>query len=144
MQMSGSQTGISSVMIRFSHCVVPVGNVPSTGIALTGSTSPLPAMMVAVTFFTNSGALSDTVGGISMVLVACAGHLYLVQVASGGIDCGKVLLNDLLTALAISLLNGVLDLAIASSCGSTPLMAKKQVCMIVLMRAPMPVSPATS
>ena len=34
--------------------------------------------------------------------------------------------------------------AIASSRGSTPLMAKKQVCMMVLMRPPMPVSRATS
>ncbi len=33
--------------------------------------------------------------------------------------------------------------AIASSRGSTPLMAKKQVCMTVLMRPPMPVSWAT-
>ena len=33
--------------------------------------------------------------------------------------------------------------AIASSRGSTPLRAKKQVCMTVLMRPPMPVSCAT-
>ena len=33
--------------------------------------------------------------------------------------------------------------AIACSRGSTPLMAKKQVCMIVLTRPPMPVSRAT-
>ena len=34
--------------------------------------------------------------------------------------------------------------AMASSRGSTPEIAKKQVCMIVLMRPPMPVSFATS
>ena len=34
--------------------------------------------------------------------------------------------------------------SIASSRGSTPLMAKKQVCMMVLMRPPMPVFWATS
>ena len=34
--------------------------------------------------------------------------------------------------------------AMASSRGSTPLMAKKQVCMMVLMRTPMPVFSATS
>ena len=33
--------------------------------------------------------------------------------------------------------------AMASSRGSTPEMAKKQVCMMVLMRTPMPVSRAT-
>src|SRR3972149_2812236 len=49
MQMSGSHTGISSPMLRFSHCAVPVGYVPSTGIALTGSSSPNPAIIFAVT-----------------------------------------------------------------------------------------------
>jgi hypothetical protein len=34
--------------------------------------------------------------------------------------------------------------SIASSLGSTPEMAKKQVCMMVLMRPPMPVRSATS
>ena len=34
--------------------------------------------------------------------------------------------------------------AIASSRGNTPLMAKKQVCMTVLMRPPMPAARATS
>ena len=34
--------------------------------------------------------------------------------------------------------------SMASSRGSTPLMAKKQVCMMVLMRPPMPVCLATS
>ena len=34
--------------------------------------------------------------------------------------------------------------AMASSRGSTPEMAKKQVCMMVLMRTPMPVRRATS
>ena len=36
-----------------------------------------------------------------------------------------------------------LILAMASSGGSTPEMLKKQVCMMVLMRTPMPVSFAT-
>ena len=43
-------------MLRFSHCAVPVGQVPSTGKALTGSRSPLPASITAVTRWTNSGA----------------------------------------------------------------------------------------
>ncbi len=37
MQTFSSHTGISSEMLRFSHCAVPVGNVPSIGILLTGS-----------------------------------------------------------------------------------------------------------
>ncbi len=40
MQMLGSQIGISCAMARFSQRAVPVGQVPSTGIALTGSRSP--------------------------------------------------------------------------------------------------------
>src|SRR5579885_2978463 len=35
MQSSSSQTGISSAMLRFSHCAVALGKVPSMGIALT-------------------------------------------------------------------------------------------------------------
>jgi len=60
MQMSGSQIGISSAMERFSHMAVPVGNAPSTGSADTGSRSPLPASIMAVTRLTNSGAISGT------------------------------------------------------------------------------------
>ena len=45
-------------MARFSYCVVPVGKVPSTGSALTGSWSPSPAIMIAVTRWTKSGAPS--------------------------------------------------------------------------------------
>ncbi len=63
MQREESQAGISSAMARFSHLVVPLGQVPSTGKAETGSRSPLPAIMIAVTFFTKSGACSDTMGG---------------------------------------------------------------------------------
>ncbi len=48
MQISGSQIGISAAIERFSQRAVPVGKVPSTGIALTGSRSPSPAIMRAV------------------------------------------------------------------------------------------------
>ena len=68
MQVSGSQTGISSAMLRFSYCAVAVGKVPSTGIALTGRSSPRPPMISAVTFWTNSGANDGTTGGSSIVL----------------------------------------------------------------------------
>ncbi len=73
MHTSGSHTGISRAMLRFSHCVVPVGQVPSTGISLTGTSSPFWAIMVAVTLFTKSGASSGTTGGISMELVTSSG-----------------------------------------------------------------------
>ena len=63
MQMAGSHTGISSARLRFSHWPVPVGQVPSTGKALTGSASPLPASITAVTRCTKSGAAAATIGG---------------------------------------------------------------------------------
>ena len=50
MHTSGSQIGISGAMERFSQRAVSVGKVPSIGIALTGSRSPLPAIISDVTF----------------------------------------------------------------------------------------------
>ncbi len=55
--------------MRFSQRVVAEGNVPSTGILETGSPSPSPTMMGAMTSLTKSGAWSDTGGGISRVEV---------------------------------------------------------------------------
>ena len=60
MQMGSSQIGICWAIARFSYLVVPVGKVPSTGSALTGSRSPSPAISRAVTCLTKSGALSGT------------------------------------------------------------------------------------
>src|SRR5471032_2617464 len=60
---SGFQIGTSSAILRFSHCVVPVGQVPSGGKAETGSASPSPASIAAVTVLTKSGAASETIGG---------------------------------------------------------------------------------
>ena len=69
MQIAGSHTGMSWAMLRFSHWLVAVGQVPSTGNALTGSRSPLFAIMTAETRFTKSGASSDTIGGRERVEV---------------------------------------------------------------------------
>ena len=51
-------------MLRFSYCVVAVGQVPSSGMALTGRVSPFCDMILAVTFLTNAGAVAETTGGI--------------------------------------------------------------------------------
>ena len=96
MQTSGSHTGISSAMLRFSHFAVPVGYVPSTGSALTGKLSPWPAIMRAVTSRTNCGACGDTAGGIAIVLVAAVGNLHLEQVRQRVVHGGEVHLHDLL------------------------------------------------
>jgi hypothetical protein len=73
MQIFESQTGISSAMLRFSHFAVAIGQVPSTGNALTGRRSPLPASITAVTFCTKSGARSDTSGGRIRAALTFAG-----------------------------------------------------------------------
>ena len=62
-------------MFRFSHWAVPVGNVPSGGSALTGSESPLPAMIGAVIFWTNSGASAGTGESMSNPLDTWSGTL---------------------------------------------------------------------
>src|ERR1044071_3822729 len=59
-------------MFLFFHLVVPLGKVPSTGMALTGNSSPRPSIILAVNSRTNFGALSGTVGRISQRRVAFA------------------------------------------------------------------------
>ena len=73
MQIAGSQTGISAARLRFSHRVVPVGQVPSTGKAETGRRSPWPAIITAVTRWTKSGASFGTAGGRRAAAVASEG-----------------------------------------------------------------------
>jgi hypothetical protein len=60
-------------MLRFSHRDVPDGQVPSDGIALTGSSSPRPAIIGAVTCRTNSGTSSGTTEGSGVRLLTAVG-----------------------------------------------------------------------
>src|SRR5512146_2016179 len=60
MHRSDSHTGISRAMLRFSHFVVPVGKVPSTGMAETGTESPSKAIIGPSTSRTNAGASAGT------------------------------------------------------------------------------------
>ena len=60
----------SATTLRFSHCAVPLGYVPSTGSALTGSSSPRPAIIRAVTSRTKAGAC---VGDERAAVAACVG-----------------------------------------------------------------------
>ena len=55
----------------------------------------------------------------------------------------KILLDHGFTALPVGFLDGLLDGRDGLPPGRTPLMAKKHVCMMVLMRLPMPASRAT-
>jgi hypothetical protein len=69
------QKYVSSAMLRFSQRVVPMGQVPSGGSAETGSASPRPASIAAVTVLTKSGAASETTGGINTVMQMAFFHL---------------------------------------------------------------------
>ena len=101
----------SRAMLRFSHCAVAVGKVPSTGSRLTGRASPSPAMIGREHVLHECRApRSGTTGGSSMSLRRLGRDLDFVQVAEGGVDGGEVLLHDALAALAVGLLDGVLDL----------------------------------
>ncbi len=63
MQTAGSHSGTNAATLRFSHCVVAVGQVPSAGMAETGKSLPFCAIIFAVTSLTNAGASAGTVGG---------------------------------------------------------------------------------
>ena len=95
MQMSGSQTATSSEMLRFSYAVVPLGYVPSTGSALTGSSSPRPAIIAAVTVRTNSGACVRHEGRGVVRGRDAPGQFHLVQALERGVDRGLVARHDL-------------------------------------------------
>src|SRR3954468_12599947 len=82
MHRSGSQIGISVAMHRFSICEVAVGKVPSGGNALTGSRSPWPASIVAVTRWTKS-----------VVRPVVVGDRWLSDVTDSPIGTGKSCAN---------------------------------------------------
>ena len=107
----GSQTGISSAMLRFSHCVVPVGQVPSTGKALTGSRSPLPAIITAGHPLDEVRRLGRrrSAGG-ARVAVAVAGTLTSCRCASVASTAAKFCWTTSSPLLAVGLLDRLLDL----------------------------------
>ena len=82
MQIRFSHTGTSAARLRFSHLLVPTGQVPSTGNALTGSRSPLPASIIAVTRCTKGGASRGTAGGRG---APSALRAEVAKVAQGGV-----------------------------------------------------------
>ena len=74
---------------------VPVGNVPSTGSALTGSRSPSPAMQHRGDLLARSRARRRGPSrSIERSLVAAPRHLDPMQVGEGEVDGGEVALDD--------------------------------------------------
>src|SRR5579859_4695584 len=140
MHSESSHTGISRAMLRLSHFEVPVGNVPSGGRALTGKPSPCPEIIAARTSRTNEGAREETGGRILKLLEACFGTCTSWRLARVASTAAKFLCTTASPSFPYDFLMEDLIAAMASSRGSTPLMAKKQVCMMVFMREPIPVS----
>ena len=110
MHSSGFQTGTLSEMFRFSHRAVAGGYVPSTGNALTGSSLPRPAIIMAVTCLTKSGACAGTRGIGSRVLVAAAGSTTSCRFSKRAIDSRKIALDQFLPFASVGRLDGILDL----------------------------------
>jgi hypothetical protein len=142
MQDGRSHTGISAAMLRFSQRLVPTLQVPSTGKALTGSRSPLLAIMTAVTPWTKSGASGETAGGRRREDVTPAGAGAAESAASAWSTASKLRFRT--SPPFFPYVSSIVSLifAIAVPIGSTPVIEKKQVCMIVLMRPFRPISRA--
>ena len=143
MQSASSQTGISAAMLRFSHFDVPVGHVPSTGNALTGSRSPWFASITRRHALDEVRRASGTGGGQRRRVVgASAARRPRCRCGERRVHRGEVLLRPPPSPrLRVRLFDRVLDLRRSpASRGSTPEIAKKHVCMIVLMRVPRPAS----
>ena len=90
---------------RFSHRAVPVGNVPSTGSALTGSRSPSPASIRAVTRCTKSGASAGTGGPARSTPVGRRRDLDAMQVRQGARRSRRSCARRPPAALAVGLLD---------------------------------------
>ncbi len=143
MQRSDSQTGTSSAMFRFSYRVVPVGYVPSTGSALTGSESPCIARIGPITSRTNSGAESGTSVSRMRWPAAFDGTRISCRFARALSIAWKFFWTIALPFLAYVRSVAALIASIALSLGMTPDSAKKHVCRMVLTRDPSPSPDAT-
>jgi polygalacturonase len=106
MQIAESQTGISRAMARFSQRVVPEGQVPSTGKALTGSKSPLLASISAVIRCTKSGASAGTIGADGDGKET-PGNFDFVQGGQGLVHRREILVHDGLAFAGVGLLDGL-------------------------------------
>ena len=106
MQILASQMGMSWAMLRFSYCVVPVGNVPSTGMALTGRSSPRLAIIMPSTSLTNGRGIGRHRRQPCSFEVTWAGTFTSCSDGQGPVDRGEVPLDDRAAALlAVGLLD---------------------------------------
>ena len=133
-----------SEMLRFSYWVVPEGYEPSTGSAETGRSSPRPMSILAVTSRTNFGAFSGTAASRPCVLVAFAGTFTWWRWAIDSSTAAWFFVTISADFLPYVFVMAFLTASMATWRGSTPEIAKKQVCRTVLVRRPRPTARATS
>ena len=101
---------MNCAIFRFSHCAVALGKVPPAGIALTGSWSPCPPAISPSTSRTNFGAWGEMGGIRSNLDETAAGSFTFSRCASAVIHRCIILFDHRLAALAIGLVDGLLDL----------------------------------
>ena len=133
MQIDSSQIGIVAARPRFSKRAVPVGNTPSTGIALTGSRSPSPASMRAVTRCTKSGASAGTAERRERVESATTGTTRQCSSFTVSLMAETLASTTGPPRLPYALRTDFSTAAMASSSGIKLVSAKKATCMIVLI-----------
>src|SRR5208282_1731924 len=126
-QISGSQIGISVAMALFSYWAVPEGKRPSAGKAETGNKSPLPAMILAVTWRTKSVAVPGTISIGGAATVASAGTTTGARCANAASTAAKLRSTMVLPRLPYAFSTEALTLPTASSVGNTLDRAKKHV-----------------
>ena len=101
------------------------------------------AIIIAVTCLTNAGASGGTTGGRSRRLLTADGNGTSNRCSSARSTAAKFCSTRSLPLRPYVAWIAPLILAMASSRGSTSEIAKKHVCMIVLMRPDMPAAAAT-
>ena len=102
MQIAGSQIGISAAirpLFHLSPCLSETCHRPAS--RLTGSKSPRPATIAAVTRFTKSDSFGTTGGRSVFPARRCHRHFDGLQPLKCHIDRREVLLDDRLAALAV-------------------------------------------
>ena len=144
MQVFVSHTGISSARLRFSHLrgaggISAVGGESAHGklVAVAGIDGAEDIALKLGRLRGKRGRNLDFAGG-------CFGNFHLEQMGQSLIDRLQILLNDFFALFAVGVANRLANRLNRLVLGRTFEIAKKQTCMMVFMRDPMPVSRATS
>ena len=138
MRISGSQTGISRARLRFSHLAVPTGQVPSTGNALTGEEIALARQHDRRDLLHEIGRPLRHNEWPHVRSARFRRNLNLVEIGQSLVYQFAVPPHHLRPAFAVRLFDELLDARDCLLARQDARMPKKHVCMIVLMRPPIP------